>query len=106
VSLYDIALGILKEAANIEELKKQRDKGRGKILGSAATMGILPAVIGTQVAAYDVGLKKLPSREGIKAIARHGKGSAKMMGKYIAPMAGAATLINEARYHIRKRKAD
>lgn len=105
MSLYKIA-SLIKEAATMAELEKQRSKGRGKILGSAATMAVLPGIVGAQVASYDVGLKKLHTKAGLKAIARHGKGSFKTTAKYIAPLTGAAALFNEARYHIRKRNAE
>lgn len=94
---------LTKRAATLSELEDQRKKGRGKILGSAATMAILPALSGAQIAGYDVGRKNLFTRKGVKSMIHYGKQTGKMVGKYGLPLVAAGGLVNEARYHIRKR---
>lgn len=94
-----------KSAATIEELKARRKKGLGQVAGSGIVMAALPAMIGTQVAGYEVGRKNLLKKKGLKAIGKHAKGSAKMVGKYAVPVLAGSALFHEARYRLAKRKA-
>lgn len=111
-ALYAIAHGIKarrkelqKSAATVEELKARRNKGLGQVAGSGIVMAALPVMLGTQVAGYEVGKKNRFKKEGRKVILKHAKGSAKMIGKYTAPVLAGSALFHEARYRLAKRKA-
>lgn len=94
-----------KSAATVEELKARRNKGLGQVAGSGVVMAALPAMLGTQIAGYEVGKKNRFKKEGRKVILKHAKGSAKMIGKYAAPVLAGSALFHEARYRLAKRKA-
>lgn len=92
----------LTKRASMDEIRAQRKKGLGQVAGSGIVMAGLPAMIGAQIAGYEVGRKNLLKSEGRKAILRHGKSAAKMVGKYAVPMLAGSALFHEARYRIRK----
>lgn len=94
-----------KSAATVEELKARRNKGLGQVAGSGMVMAALPAMLGTQIAGYEVGKKNRFKKEGRKVILKHAKSSAKMIGKYAAPVLAGSALFHEARYRLAKRKA-
>ena len=94
-----------KSAATVEELKARRNKGLGQVAGSGILMAALPAMLGTQIAGYEVGKKNRFKKEGRKVILKHAKSSAKMIGKYTAPVLAGSALFHEARYRLAKRKA-
>jgi hypothetical protein len=62
-------------------------------------------MLGTQIAGYEVGKKNRFKKEGRKVILKHAKSSAKMIGKYAAPVLAGSALFHEARYRLAKRKA-
>lgn len=66
-------------------------------------MAALPALVGAQVGSYEVGRKNLLTRKGVAAMVRHGKNSAKALGKIGLPMLAGSALFHEGRYQIRKR---
>lgn len=99
-------MSLYKYAKTLAELQDQRKKGHGKVIGSAATLAVLPAITGAQIAGYDVGRKNLLTRRGLKSMVHHGKSTAKMIGKYGIPLTAAGALINEARYRIGKHKLE